>query len=57
MRSKRAKALYEEDKRAQIRKSHENPAVQKLYNDFFGAPGSHRAHEILHTRYVNRKGK
>ncbi len=57
LRAKRAKALYDEDKKAQIRKSHENPAVQKLYNDFFGAPGSHRAHEILHTSYVNRKGK
>ena len=55
LRAKRAKALYDEDKKAEIRKSHENPAILQLYKDFFGAPGSHRAHEILHTSYVNRK--
>ncbi len=57
LRSKRAKALYDEDKKADIRKSHENPAIQKLYKDFFGEPGSHKAHEILHTSYVNRKNR
>ena len=57
LRSKRAKALYDEDKKSVIRKSHENPAVQQLYKDFFGAPGSHQAHEILHTHYVDRKKK
>ena len=55
LRSKRAKALYDEDKKSAIRKSHENPAIQKLYAEFFGAPGSHQAHEILHTHYVDRK--
>ena len=55
LRAKRAKALYDEDKKAEIRKSHENPAILQLYKDFFGAPGSHRAHEILHTNYVNRE--
>lgn len=57
LRSKRAKALYDEDKKAHIRKSHENPAIQELYKDFFGEPGSHKAHEILHTSYVDRKHK
>lgn len=57
LRSKRAKALYDEDKKSVIRKSHENPAIQKLYKDFFGEPGSHKAHEILHTSYVDRKHK
>ncbi len=57
LRSKRAKALYDEDKKADIRKSHENPAIQKLYKDFFGEPGSHKAHEILHTSYVDRKNR
>lgn len=57
LRAKRAKALYDEDKKAVIRKSHENAAVQKLYADFFGEPGSHKAHEILHTSYVNRKNR
>ena len=57
LRSARAKALYDEDAAAAIRKSHENAAVQKLYKEFFHEPGSHKAHEILHTRYVNRKYK
>ena len=57
LRSKRAKALYDEDKKADIRKSHENPAIQKLYKDFFGESGSHKAHEILHTSYVDRKNR
>ena len=55
IKGKRAKALYDEDKKPDIRKSHENPAVNSLYKEFFGAPGSHKAHEILHTKYVNRK--
>ena len=57
LRSARAKALYDEDAAATIRKSHENAAVQKLYKEFFHEPGSHKAHEILHTRYVDRKHK
>lgn len=57
LRSKRAKALYDEDKKSVIRKSHENEGVQKLYAEFFGEPGSHKAHEILHTSYVDRKHK
>jgi NADP-reducing hydrogenase subunit HndD len=50
----RAKALYSEDERNTIRKSHENPSVQKLYEDFLGKPGSHKAHELLHTTYKKR---
>lgn len=57
LRSKRAKALYDEDKKLKIRKSHENEAVMSLYKEFFGEPGSHKAHEILHTKYVDRKHK
>ena len=57
LRSRRAKALYDEDKNAKIRKSHENEGVQRLYKEFFGEPGSHKAHEILHTSYVDRKHK
>ena len=55
IKGKRAKALYDEDKKSDIRKSHENPAVNSLYKEFFGAPASKKAHEILHTKYVNRK--
>jgi len=50
----RAKALYTEDEGKQLRKSHQNPSVMKLYNDYFGAPNSHKAHELLHTTYVKR---
>jgi NADP-reducing hydrogenase subunit HndD len=47
----RAKALYAIDGAKTLRKSHENPAVESLYEDFLGAPNSHRCHELLHTHY------
>ncbi|MBQ8623208.1 MAG: iron hydrogenase small subunit [Oscillospiraceae bacterium] len=50
----RASVLYGLDKNAAIRKSHENPAIQELYKEFLGEPGSHKAHELLHTTYVKR---
>lgn len=51
----RAQALYDADKKGEYRKSHENPAVKEIYDNYFGEPNSHKAHEILHTTYVNRK--
>ena len=51
----RAKALYDQDKNESIRKSHENPQIKALYEEFLGEPGGHRAHEILHTSYVKRR--
>ena len=53
----RAKALYTEDESKEQRKSHKNAAVQKLYEDYLGQPNSHKAHELLHTHYVDRSGK
>lgn len=50
----RAKALYDSDAANPLRKSHENPDIQTLYKEFLGEPGSHKAHEILHTSYVKR---
>ena len=50
----RASVLYTADKNLDVRKSHENSAVKKLYEEFFGEPASHKAHEILHTKYVKR---
>ncbi|MCG8572668.1 MAG: [FeFe] hydrogenase, group A, partial [Spirochaetes bacterium] len=47
----RAKALYDIDKGKQIRKSHKNPYIEKLYKEFLEKPGSHKAHELLHTKY------
>ena len=53
-RAARAAATYSEDEAMAIRKSHKNPAVQKLYAEFLGEPNSHLAHELLHTTYVDR---
>ena len=50
----RANALYSEDEAKTIRKSHENPSIQKLYAEFLGEPNSHKAHELLHTHYTAR---
>lgn len=54
LRTLRAKALYELDANNSVRKSHENEDIKKLYAEFLGKPGSHKAHEILHTSYVKR---
>ena len=50
----RAQALYQEDRDLPLRKSHESPVVKLLYDEFFGKPGSEKAHHILHTHYVAR---
>jgi NADP-reducing hydrogenase subunit HndD len=53
----RATAIYAEDKKKPIRKSHENPFIIKLYNEYLGKPGSERAHHLLHTHYFDRQKK
>lgn len=55
LRAERAKAIYEEDRELPIRKSHENPRIKMLYDEYFGKPGGHKSHELLHTHYVDRK--
>ena len=50
----RAAALYKDDENLPIRKSHENPFIKMLYDEYVEKPGSHRAHEVLHTHYVVR---
>ncbi|MBO5746652.1 MAG: iron hydrogenase small subunit, partial [Clostridia bacterium] len=50
----RAKALYDYDAANQKRKSHESPVIKALYDEYFEKPGSHKAHKILHTSYVDR---
>jgi NADP-reducing hydrogenase subunit HndD len=54
VREKRMKAIYSEDEGKVLRKSHENPSVQKLYKDYLEYPNSHVSHELLHTSYVKR---
>lgn len=53
--TKRAAAIYEEDRSKEIRYSHENPEVQQLYKEFLGEPYSHKAHELLHTTFTKRE--
>ena len=54
LKSVRAAVLYNDDATSEVRKSHENLAVKKLYDEYFGEPNSHKAHEILHTHYIKR---
>ncbi len=51
----RSKVLYDGDKTIRVRKSHENPVIKMLYDEFFDAPGKPRAHKLLHTNYVKRE--
>ncbi len=55
IRAERAKALYSEDASKEVRKSHKNPEIKKLYDEYLGKPNSHKAHELLHTHYVVRE--
>ena len=54
IRALRASVLYQIDAASKVRKSHENAMVTTLYKEYFGEPGSHKAHEVLHTSYVKR---
>ncbi len=51
---KRMGAIYSLDQKSALRKSHENPEIQKLYEEFLGKPGGELSHELLHTRYTDR---
>ena len=50
----RIEALYRNDRNLPVRRSHDNPEIQALYRDFLGEPNSHKAHELLHTRYYEQ---
>ena len=52
---KRQQALYEEDQNKVIRKAHENASVKQLYESYLKEPLSHKAHELLHTHYEEKK--
>jgi NADP-reducing hydrogenase subunit HndD len=51
----RAAALYRQDEAMLVRRSHENPYVRKVYEEYLGEAGSHKAHELLHCVYVPQK--
>ena len=54
---KRAEAIYREDEGKEIRKSHENPFIVKLYEEFLGEPCGELSHKLLHTHYFDKKKK
>ena len=51
----RQQAIYSEDAGKSIRKSHENPEIIKLYEEFLGKPAGEKAHQLLHTHYFNKQ--
>ncbi len=53
----RAAGLYAEDEAKVLRKSHENPDIKKLYDEFLGEPNGHKSHHLLHTTYTDRSAK
>lgn len=55
VRKLRADALYTIDEKSIIRKSHENPIIKKIYEDYLKEPGSEIAHKLLHTKYHERQ--
>jgi len=54
VRKARAKALYGEDKNLPYRRSHENPSIKKIYDEFLGKPLGEKSHHLLHTHYTKR---
>ncbi|MGL1891348.1 MAG: NADH-dependent [FeFe] hydrogenase, group A6 [Spirochaetaceae bacterium] len=54
VRAQRTAGIYSDDERSTVRCSHQNPEIQKIYKDYFGKPCSHKAHELLHTKYQER---
>ncbi len=55
VRKLRADSLYTIDEKSTIRKSHENPVIKKIYEEFLEIPGSYRAEKLLHTHYKERE--
>ena len=54
IRKKRIEAIYEEDRNMPIRKSHENPEIKMIYDDFLKEPLGEKSHHFLHTKYTKR---
>jgi len=54
VRAKRIAGIYADDEKSVIRKSHQNPEIIQIYKEFLEKPNSHKAHKLLHTRYVER---
>jgi len=54
IRKQRTEGIYKDDEKSQYRCSHQNPFINQVYKEFLGEPGGHKAHELLHTDYVER---
>ena len=54
VRQARIAAIYREDEGKKLRKSHENPDIRQLYEEFLGKPLGEKSHHLLHTHYVRR---
>jgi len=57
IRKARIQAIYKEDEGRELRKSHENPAIKQLYEEFLGKPLGEKSHHLLHTHYYDKKNK
>ncbi|MGQ9621969.1 MAG: NADH-dependent [FeFe] hydrogenase, group A6 [Candidatus Caldatribacteriaceae bacterium] len=55
IRTRRIEAIYQVDRNLPLRKSHENPAIRRLYEEFLGEPNGEKAHHLLHTHYIPRE--
>lgn len=56
VKKQRIEGVYASDAGNPVRRSHENKEVDQLYKDYLGEPGGHKAHDLLHTKYVDRSG-
>ncbi|MDR1898837.1 MAG: [FeFe] hydrogenase, group A, partial [Treponema sp.] len=54
IRSQRTAGIYADDQKSAYRCSHQNPFIKQVYDEFLGEPNGHKAHELLHTKYVER---
>lgn len=54
VRQKRIEAIYQEDEGKELRKSHDNPEIRQIYEEFLGKPLSEKSHHLLHTKYTKR---
>ncbi|MGO8695243.1 MAG: NADH-dependent [FeFe] hydrogenase, group A6 [Rectinemataceae bacterium] len=54
VRKQRIRGIYDDDENAEYRCSHQNPFIKQVYAEFLQEPGSHKAHELLHTHYTAR---
>ncbi|MDR1586768.1 MAG: [FeFe] hydrogenase, group A [Treponema sp.] len=52
VRKQRTQGLYNDDQKSRYRCSHQNPFINQVYKEFLGEPDGHKAHELLHTKYV-----